>query len=116
MTNKLEWWIRTMLRHRIKTLAMVLMVTGLAGLLFSQLEIRTALLDMIKKSSERAETYETMRQHFGSDTIMLVGIDDVLVRREARHRGRDGSVEHRVRPSGTCPRLGFRCCGLLFHD
>jgi predicted RND superfamily exporter protein len=76
MTNKLEWWIRTMLRHRIKTLAMVLMVTGLAGLLFSQLEIRTALLDMIKKSSERAETYETMRQHFGSDTIMLVGIDD----------------------------------------
>jgi hypothetical protein len=76
MTNKLEWWIRTMLRHRIKTLVMVLMVSGMAGILFSQLEIRTALLDMIKKSSERAETYEKMREHFGSDTIMLIGIDD----------------------------------------
>jgi hypothetical protein len=72
----LNWWVRQMLKHRIKSLSIALLITAAAGILASQLDVRTALLDMIKKSSPRAEVYDQMRQKFGSDAIMLVGIED----------------------------------------
>jgi len=65
-----------MLRHRFKTLFLMFGLTAFAGALGSQVEIRTALLDMIKKSSDRAQVYDQMREIFGSDTVMLIGIED----------------------------------------
>ena len=65
-----------MLRHRLKTLIMMFSLTAIAAALGSQVEIRTALLDMIKKSSDRAKVYDQMREIFGSDTAMLIGIED----------------------------------------
>ena len=53
-----------------------LLITAAAGALALQLDVRTALLDMIKKSSPRAAVYDQMRQKFGSDAVMLVGIED----------------------------------------
>ena len=76
MTKLLELWIHFMLRHRLKTLGLMFSLTAAAAALGSQVEIRTALLDMIKKSSPRAQVYDQMREIFGSDTAMLIGIED----------------------------------------
>ena len=65
-----------MLKHRLKTLLVMFSLTAVAAALGSQIEIRTALLDMIKKSSDRAKVYDQMREIFGSDTAMLIGIED----------------------------------------
>ena len=65
MTKLLELWIHFMLRHRLKTLGLMFSLTAAAAALGSQVEIRTALLDMIKKSSPRAKSTTRCERSLG---------------------------------------------------
>ncbi|MBM66217.1 MAG: hypothetical protein CMH55_08295, partial [Myxococcales bacterium] len=72
----LDTWVRLVLRFRLSSIALIAVVTAIAGALFLQVEVRNSLRYMIDESSERGNYYYDTREIFGSDNVMLLGIED----------------------------------------
>lgn len=88
--------MRLVLRFRKTSILLIAVVTGIAGLLFLQVEVRNSLRYMIDENSTRGNYYYDSREIFGSDNVMLLGIEsDEILSSDflARLRRLEGALE-----------------------
>jgi len=76
LAKLLDQWVRLVLRFRVASIVLMAIITGIAGLCFLQVEVRNSLRYMIDESSTRGNYYYDTREIFGSDNVMLLGIED----------------------------------------